>query len=90
MSFDIIVREKKPMDGKGREYRSVDLTCVFFVSSIHLRRLFNNKSMSSDPIVSNGDPPAPREMTVDEYSELVSKWQQAYYTWNTSCVTYYK
>jgi hypothetical protein len=32
----------------------------------------------------------PQEMTVDEYAELVTKWQQAYYTWNTSCVNYYK
>jgi len=32
----------------------------------------------------------PQEMTVDEYAELVTKWQQAYYAWNTSCVTYYK
>ena len=32
----------------------------------------------------------PREMTVDEYAELVGKWQQAYYTWNASCVNYYK
>ncbi len=32
----------------------------------------------------------PREMTVDEYAELVAKWQQAYYTWNSSCVNYYK
>lgn len=31
-----------------------------------------------------------REMTVDEYAELVGKWQQAYYTWNASCVNYYK
>jgi len=31
----------------------------------------------------------PKEMTVDEYAELVAKWQQAYYTWNTSCVNYY-
>lgn len=29
-------------------------------------------------------------MTMDEYAELVRKWQQAYYTWQTSCMTYYK
>jgi hypothetical protein len=44
--------------------------------------------MSSDPTVSVES--KPREMTVDEYSQLVAKWQEAYYTWNTSCVTYYK
>ncbi len=32
----------------------------------------------------------PLEMTVDEYSELIAKWQEAYYAWNTSCVSYYK
>lgn len=32
----------------------------------------------------------PREMTVDEYSELIAKWQEAYYAWNTSYVNYYK
>jgi hypothetical protein len=31
-----------------------------------------------------------REMTVDEYSQLITKWQEAYYSWNSSCVTYYK
>lgn len=41
-----------------------------------------NKSASSEM--------KPREMTVDEYAELVAKWQQAYYTWNASCVNYYK
>ncbi|CAF2446860.1 unnamed protein product [Rotaria sp. Silwood2] len=30
-----------------------------------------------------------KKMTVDEYAELVAKWQQAYYSWNISCVTYY-
>ncbi|CAF0802276.1 unnamed protein product [Rotaria sordida] len=30
-----------------------------------------------------------KEMTVDEYAELVAKWQQAYYSWNINCVTYY-
>ena len=39
-----------------------------------------NKSSETNPI----------EMTVDEYSELVTKWQQVYYTWNTSCINYYK
>ncbi len=34
--------------------------------------------------------PKPKEMTIDEYSELVGKWQLAYYAWNVSCVTYYK
>ncbi|CAF4302470.1 unnamed protein product [Rotaria socialis] len=28
-------------------------------------------------------------MTVEEYSELVAKWQQAYYTWNSSYLTYF-
>ena len=32
----------------------------------------------------------PRQMTTEEYSELITKWQHAYYAWNTSCVTYYK
>ncbi|CAF4604616.1 unnamed protein product, partial [Rotaria magnacalcarata] len=27
-------------------------------------------------------------MTVEEYADLVSKWHQAYYTWNMSCATY--
>ncbi|CAF3401954.1 unnamed protein product [Rotaria socialis] len=31
----------------------------------------------------------PRKMTVEEYSELVAKWQQAYYTWNSSYLTYF-
>lgn len=31
----------------------------------------------------------PTEMTVEEYAELVAKWQQAYYTWHSSCVNYY-
>ena len=30
------------------------------------------------------------EMSIDEYAELVGKWQQAYYTWQTSSVTYYQ
>ncbi|UJR37540.1 hypothetical protein I4U23_030242 [Adineta vaga] len=30
-----------------------------------------------------------KEMTVEEYSELVAKWQQTYYTWNINCVNYY-
>ncbi|CAF3991353.1 unnamed protein product [Rotaria sordida] len=28
-------------------------------------------------------------MTVDEYSKLIAKWQEAYYAWNNSYVTYY-
>src|SRR5690349_6661121 len=32
----------------------------------------------------------PKEMTVNEYAELVAKLQQAYYEWNSSCVNYYK
>jgi len=43
-----------------------------------------NKSTSSS--ISDSKP---REMTVDEYADLVTKWQHAYYTWNTSCYTYY-
>ncbi|CAF1000699.1 unnamed protein product [Rotaria sp. Silwood1] len=31
----------------------------------------------------------PQKMTVDEYSKLIAKWQEAYYAWNTSYVTYY-
>ncbi|CAF3097973.1 unnamed protein product [Rotaria sp. Silwood2] len=31
----------------------------------------------------------PQKMTVDEYSKLIAKWQEAYYVWNTSYVTYY-
>ncbi|CAF1671827.1 unnamed protein product [Rotaria magnacalcarata] len=31
----------------------------------------------------------PRKMTVEEYSELVAKWQQAYYTWNSSYLSYF-
>ncbi len=44
--------------------------------------------MSTDatPSVEN----KPRDMTVDEYSELIAKWQEAYYIWNASCVTYHK
>jgi len=46
-----------------------------------------NKQSSSEtnPTLST----KPREMTVDEYADLVAKWQQAYYTWNTSCFAYY-
>ncbi|CAF0810085.1 unnamed protein product [Didymodactylos carnosus] len=29
------------------------------------------------------------DLTVNEYSELVEQWRQAYYTWNTSCLNYY-
>jgi hypothetical protein len=32
----------------------------------------------------------PRDMTADEYADLVNKWQQAYYAWQSSCVTYHK
>jgi len=32
----------------------------------------------------------PKEMTVEEYADLVAKWQQAYYTWHSSCMNYYK
>lgn len=31
-----------------------------------------------------------QDMTVDEYSKLIAKWQEAYYTWNVSCINYYK
>ncbi|CAF3961968.1 unnamed protein product [Adineta steineri] len=44
--------------------------------------------MSSDSETSSVQA-KPREMTVDEYSELLAKWQHAYYAWNTSCVTYH-
>ena len=56
----------------------------------------SKKTMSSDLLSSTDDTSSsisdtkPKEMTVDEYAELVRKWQQAYYTWNTSCVNYYK
>ena len=32
----------------------------------------------------------PQEMTADEYSKAMAKWQEAYYAWNTSCATYFK
>ncbi len=32
----------------------------------------------------------PREIAVDEYTKLIVKWQEAYYAWNSSCVTHYK
>lgn len=32
----------------------------------------------------------PRQMTVNEYADLVGKWQMAYYTWQTSSITYHK
>jgi hypothetical protein len=46
--------------------------------------------MSSNSTENKSSETKPSEMTVDEYAELVTKWQQAYYTWNTSCVNYYK
>jgi hypothetical protein len=49
-----------------------------------------NSSTSTKNKSSSISETKPKEMTVDEYSELVAKWQQAYYTWNTSCMTYYK
>jgi len=33
--------------------------------------------------------PKSRDMTADEYADLVNKWQQAYYAWQSSCVTYH-
>ena len=45
--------------------------------------------MSSDTSASSVET-KPRQMTVDEYSQLIAKWQEAYYAWNTSCVTYHK
>src|SRR5690348_13590920 len=50
----------------------------------------NNSTTSSKNKSSDTSETKPKEMTVDEYAELVAKWQQAYYTWNTSCVNYYK
>jgi hypothetical protein len=50
--------------------------------------LYNNEQMSTDSTASVEN--KPHEMTVDEYSELIAKWQETYYAWNTSCVTYYK
>jgi hypothetical protein len=44
--------------------------------------------MSADSTISVEN--KPREMTVDEYSKLITKWQETYYTWNSSCVNYYK
>ena len=32
----------------------------------------------------------PRVLTVNEYAELVGKWQMAYYTWQSSSITYHK
>ncbi len=48
----------------------------------------NNEQMSADSTISVEN--KPREMTVDEYSKLITKWQETYYTWNSSCVNYYK
>ncbi|UJR08663.1 hypothetical protein I4U23_012921 [Adineta vaga] len=45
--------------------------------------------MSVDTSASPSAETMPREMTVDEYSQLIAKWQEAYYTWNTSCVAYH-
>jgi len=50
----------------------------------------SNSTISIEKKSSDISETKPREMTVDEYAELVAKWQQAYYAWNTSCVTYYK
>ncbi|CAF1055657.1 unnamed protein product [Adineta ricciae] len=44
--------------------------------------------MSSDTSASSVET-KPRQMTVDEYSQLIAKWQEAYYAWNNSCVTYH-
>jgi hypothetical protein len=49
----------------------------------------NNEQMSTDSTEVSVEN-KPREMTVDEYSELITQWQQTYYAWNSSCVTYYK
>ncbi|CAF1119133.1 unnamed protein product [Adineta ricciae] len=51
--------------------------------------------MSSDPTEStdnqsmNASQIQPKEITVEEYSDLVAKWQQAYYTWNVNCMSYH-
>ena len=50
--------------------------------------LYHNKNMSADSTASAES--KPREMTVDEYSDLVAKWQEAYYAWNASSMNYYK
>jgi len=49
----------------------------------------SNLTTSVENKSSNTSETKPREMTVDEYAELVAKWQQTYYTWNTSCINYY-
>lgn len=50
----------------------------------------SNSSTSVENNSSNTSEIKPKEMTADEYADLVSKWHQAYYTWNMSCATYYK
>jgi hypothetical protein len=50
----------------------------------------SNSTTSTENKSSDISETKPREMTVDEYAELVAKWQQTYYAWNTSFVTYYK
>jgi hypothetical protein len=50
----------------------------------------SNLTTSVEEKSTNTSETKPREMTVDEFAELVSKWHQTYYAWNTSCVTYYK
>ncbi|CAF3082549.1 unnamed protein product [Rotaria socialis] len=47
-----------------------------------------NPSTSAEKKPSDTSEIKSNEMTVEEYTDLVSKWHQAYYTWNMSCVTY--
>jgi hypothetical protein len=50
----------------------------------------SNSTTSAENKSSDTFETKPTEMTIDEYAELVTKWQQAYYGWHTSCVSYYK
>ena len=64
---------------------------VFFNFSSQAIIIFlflGNETMSSNP--TDTSQIQPKEMTVDEYSDLVAKWQQAYYTWNVNCMNYHK
>ena len=50
----------------------------------------NTSPKSTENKLSDTSNNRPKEMTVDEYADLVAKWQQSYYMWNSSSVNYYK
>lgn len=74
--------KKSPLPAKAINTNSTDIVLTY------LKYSSNRDQMSADSVESVEK--KSHSMNKEEYSELIIKWQQAYYVWNSSCVNYYK